>query len=58
MFCTNCKNKIEEDEKFCTDCGKSISDNTNLEKERSVNVVPALIVLTGLAIAVVIFILG
>ena len=27
MYCSNCGNKIEEDEKFCGKCGQSVSCN-------------------------------
>ena len=27
MYCSNCGNKIEEDEKFCGKCGQPVSNN-------------------------------
>ena len=62
MFCTKCGSKIEENAKFCENCGKEISilDNTknsNLDTNSSVpsfvwGIVGALVPLAGLILYV------
>lgn len=36
MYCLKCGNKIEEDAKFCSKCGKSVSEGqpSDLEKKK------------------------